>query len=108
MRKIGSMLVCCIGDRYRLRWIDELLQIYIKPDNVLVDWTEDHGEKVVTRVVLGDSDIACKLSEGESRLPPHAIGNSMWRSPEAQTGLTGRAGDVFSLGLVVSPPYTFG
>ena len=67
-----------------------------------MDWTEDDGKKVVTGVVLGDFDLACKLHEGESRLTRHAIGNAMWRSPEAQTGVTGRASDVYSLGLVVS------
>ncbi|KAH9840408.1 kinase-like protein [Teratosphaeria destructans] len=72
----------------------------VKPDNVLVDWTEDSGKKAVTRVVLGDFDVACKPNEGESRLTRHAIGNAMWRSPEAQTGVTGRASDVYSLGLV--------
>jgi len=67
-----------------------------------VDWTENDGKKTVTSVMLGDFDIARKLCEGESRLTPHAIGNVMWRSPEAQTGITGRASDVYSLGLVVS------
>ena len=71
-----------------------------------MNWTEDDGKKVVTGVVLGDFDLACKLNEGESRLTRHAIGNAMWRSPEAQTGVTGRASDVYSLGLVVSQAYS--
>ncbi|CZT15729.1 uncharacterized protein RCC_01563 [Ramularia collo-cygni] len=79
----------------------------IKPDNILVDWTSDReGNKVVTRVALGDFDIACKLREGEVHLTPHAIGNAMWRSPEGQTGLLTRASDIYSLGLVYI--YTLG
>lgn len=79
----------------------------VKPDNILVDWTCDSdGNKVVTDVALGDFDIACKLKQGESRITPHAIGNAMWRSPEGQTGISNRATDMFSLGLVVSHPYT--
>ncbi|CZS96161.1 uncharacterized protein RAG0_05596 [Rhynchosporium agropyri] len=73
----------------------------VKPDNVLVDWTCDsEGKKVVTAVALGDFDITCKLQEGESRLTPDAMGNAMWRSPEGQTGMTTRASDIYSLGLV--------
>ena len=72
----------------------------------MVDWTCDsEGKKVVTAVALGDFDITCKLKEGESRLTPHAVGNAMWRSPEGQTGITTRASDIYSLGLVVSPAY---
>ncbi|SMR50503.1 unnamed protein product [Zymoseptoria tritici ST99CH_1A5] len=79
----------------------------IKPDNVLVDWESDsEGNKTVTNVALGDFDIACKLKEGETRLTPHAVGNAMWRSPEAQTGISTRASDVYSLGLVYI--YTLG
>lgn len=70
---------------------------------MLVDWTCDsEGNKVVTNVALGDLDIACKLKEGETRLTPHAIGNAMWRSPEGHTGMSNRASDIYSLGLVVS------
>ncbi|KAF2724743.1 kinase-like protein [Polychaeton citri CBS 116435] len=73
----------------------------VKPDNILVDWTRDsEGRKVVTDVALGDFDIACKLKEGETRLTPHAVGNAMWRSPEGQTGISNRASDIYSLGLV--------
>lgn len=81
----------------------------IKPDNILVDWTSDsEGTKVVTDVALGDFDIACQLKPGESRLTRQAVGNAMWRSPEAQTGLSSRASDLYSLGLVVSPVYPQG
>ncbi|CAK3772217.1 Serine threonine- kinase ppk4 [Lecanosticta acicola] len=73
----------------------------VKPDNILVDWTCDsEGNKVITEVALGDFDIACKLKDGETRVTPYAVGNAMWRSPEGQTGISTRASDIYSLGLV--------
>ncbi|OHF03895.1 hypothetical protein CORC01_00757 [Colletotrichum orchidophilum] len=73
----------------------------LKPDNILVNWTcDDQGTKTVTDVVLGDFDIAYELQGGLSRQTPYAIGNVMWRSPEGQTGITSKASDVFSFGLV--------
>lgn len=76
----------------------------IKPDNILVNWTQDEeGNKTVTDVALGDFDIAFKSEAGESRETPYAIGNVMWRSPEGQTGRgVAKASDIFSFGLVVS------
>lgn len=99
--KTGFMPVCTART---LQSLSELTRSAedIKPDNVLVDWESDsEGNKTVTNVALGDFDIACKLKEGETRLTPHAVGNAMWRSPEAQTGISTRASDVYSLGLVV-------
>lgn len=78
----------------------------VKPDNILVNWTRNsEGNETVTNVALGDFDIACKLKEGETRLTPYAVGNTMWRSPEGQTGRSTRASDIYSLGLMVSPRY---
>ncbi|PPJ54271.1 hypothetical protein CBER1_06572 [Cercospora berteroae] len=75
--------------------------IDIKPDNVFVNWTCDQeGNKVVTKTALGDFDIACKLKYGETRITPHAMGNVMWRSPEAQACMANGATDIYSLGLV--------
>jgi serine/threonine protein kinase len=76
----------------------------IQPDNILVNWTDDgQGNKSVTDVVLGDFDIAYQLKDNESIRTPHAQGNAMWRSPEAQTGSgVSKASDVYSFGLVVS------
>jgi serine/threonine protein kinase len=78
----------------------------VKPDNILVNWTDDgQGNKSVTDVVLGDFDIAFQLKDNESLQTPHAQGNAMWRSPEAQTGSgVSKASDVYSFGLVVSFP----
>ncbi|KAK1672242.1 kinase-like domain-containing protein [Colletotrichum godetiae] len=80
----------------------------IKPDNILVNWTcDDQGTKTVTDVALGDFDIAYELPSGQlSRRTRSAIGNVMWRSPEGQTGITSKASDVFSFGLVCI--YVFG
>lgn len=75
----------------------------MKPDNILVDWACDQdGNKTVTKAALGDFDIALKLEDGKPLYGPHAVGNAMWRSPEAQTGRgVTKASDVFSFGLVV-------
>ncbi|KAK0368699.1 hypothetical protein CLIM01_13943 [Colletotrichum limetticola] len=73
----------------------------VKPDNVLVNWTcNAQGVKSVIDVALGDFDIAYKLQGELQRQTPHAIGNAMWRSPEGQTGISSKASDVFSFGLV--------
>lgn len=78
----------------------------IKPDNILVDWTDDDGDgqkKTVTKVALGDFDLAFHPPPGKRLYLPFPFGNVMWRSPEGQAGkgITA-ASDVFSLGLVVS------
>lgn len=75
----------------------------MKPDNVLVNWTEDEeGKKAIGDVALGDFDIAFKSEHGEPRVTPYAIGNVMWRSPEGQTGRgVTKASDIYSFGLVV-------
>ncbi|CAK1356851.1 unnamed protein product [Cercospora beticola] len=73
----------------------------IKPDNIFLDWTSDkNGNKVITKVALGDFDIACQLDANQVRITPHAVGNVMWRSPEAQTGMAIKPIDIYSLGLV--------
>ncbi|KJX93784.1 calcium/calmodulin dependent protein kinase [Zymoseptoria brevis] len=93
MRRVGE----AVQELHAKDWV----HADIKPDNVLIDWESDsEGNKTVTNVALGDFDIACKLKDGETRLTPHAVGNAMWRSPEAQTGISNRASDVYSLGLV--------
>lgn len=76
----------------------------MKPDNILVNWTSDSGNrKTVSDVALGDFDIAFKSEAGKARETPYAIGNAMWRSPEGQTGRgVTKASDIFSFGLVVS------
>lgn len=76
----------------------------MKPDNILVNWTcREEGSKVVTDVALGDFDIAFKLEGGKPRQTPCATGNTVWRSPEGQTGRgVTKAADIFSFGLVIS------
>jgi serine/threonine protein kinase len=91
----------CLGDSLRTT-ANSITDV--KPDNILVNWTDDgQGNKSVTDVVLGDFDIAYQLKDNESIRTPHAQGNAMWRSPEAQTGSgVSKASDVYSFGLVVS------
>jgi serine/threonine protein kinase len=81
----------------------------IKLDNILVNWTcDEEGTKTITDVALGDFDVAWKCPTNAAITGPHAVGNYMWRSPEAQTvrGMS-KASDVFSFGLVVSLPKLF-
>ncbi|KAM3416192.1 hypothetical protein BST61_g7798 [Cercospora zeina] len=93
MRSVGE----AIDELHSQDWV----HTDIKPDNVFVNWTCDQaGNKVITRTVLGDFDIACKLEDGETRITPHAVGNVMWRSPEAQACMANKATDIYSLGLV--------
>ncbi|PIA94291.1 hypothetical protein CB0940_08807, partial [Cercospora beticola] len=74
---------------------------WISSRTIFVNWTSDQeGNKVITKTVLGDFDIACKLKDGETRITPHAVGNVMWRSPEAQACMANKATDIYSLGLV--------
>lgn len=78
----------------------------VKPDNVFVNWTGvEEGNKTVTGATLGDFGIAYKQVGAMPLRSGVAIGNFMWRSPEAQTGsgMT-KASDIFSYGLVVSGP----
>lgn len=81
----------------------------IKPDNILVNWTcDEEGTKTITDVALGDFDIAWKCPTNAVITGRHAVGNHMWRSPEARTGKgMPKASDVFSFGLVVSLPKLF-
>lgn len=111
--------------------LDANKEVDVRPDNILVNWSGDKEEATtatdttaadtsatdttvtdttaieatVTKVALGDFDIAYKLQSGESRQTPYAIGNAMWRSPEGQTGRgVTKASDIFSFGLVASSP----
>jgi serine/threonine protein kinase len=86
-----------------------MLVVDIKPDNILVNWTcDDEGIKTITKVALGDFDIAFKLEPGALLHAAHAVGNAMWRSPEGQTGRgLSKASDVYSFGLVVSDSPSF-
>lgn len=82
------------------------LLLDVKPDNILVDWSQDkQGRVEIERVALIDLDCSLKLKGDRLlRLPgSQRIGNFMWRSPEGHTGLgIGKPSDVFAYGLVVS------
>lgn len=74
----------------------------------MVDWNlDEQGQVQIERVALIDLDISLKLKGDKLlRIPSmQRLGNSMWRSPEAQTGQgICKPSDVFSFGLVVSGP----
>ncbi|KAJ4392264.1 hypothetical protein N0V93_005889 [Gnomoniopsis smithogilvyi] len=78
------------------------IHIDVKPDNILVDWAyNERGEPKVSKVALGDFDLALKIVDDRPLRAPHAVGNVMWRSPEGQSGKgIAKASDIYSLGLV--------
>ncbi|KAM5489202.1 hypothetical protein MaudMau93_003699 [Microsporum audouinii] len=80
------------------------IHIDVKPDNVMVDYSWDKdGQLRPERVMLSDFDCSLKLKDKKLLRLPKGIklGNTMWRSPEGQTGQgIGKASDVFSYGLV--------
>lgn len=84
----------------------EMAILDVKPDNILVDWSQDkQGRVEAERVALIDLDCSLKLKGDRLlRLPgAQRIGNYMWLSPEGHTGLgIGKPSDLFSYGLVVS------
>ncbi|CAN9445066.1 unnamed protein product [Alternaria alternata] len=98
-KKILRQTAEAIQELHSKDWI----HIDIKPDNILVNWTcDEEGTKTITDVALGDFDIAWKCPTNAVITGRHAVGNHMWRSPEAQTGSgMSKASDIFSFGLVV-------
>ncbi|EGE09597.1 serine/threonine protein kinase [Trichophyton equinum CBS 127.97] len=73
----------------------------IKANNIMVDWKEENGEIVITRVQLVDI-------EDSAIIPPNcdilgkAVGNWMWRSPEAHVeARVNKPSDIFSFGNCV-------
>ncbi|KAF1994232.1 kinase-like protein [Amniculicola lignicola CBS 123094] len=92
----------CVGEAIQDLHGKDWIHNDVKPDNILVDWDSDQeGNLTVTNAALGDFDIAYNLPKGAVLQTRHAVGNAMWRSPEAQTGrgMT-MASDVYSFGLV--------
>ncbi|EFQ98890.1 serine/threonine protein kinase [Nannizzia gypsea CBS 118893] len=72
----------------------------IKAKNIMIDWEKEAGETVIHRVQLADL-------EDSAILPPNcnvlgkAVGNWMWRSPEAHAeARVNTSSDIFSFGLV--------
>ncbi|KAL3474299.1 kinase-like domain-containing protein [Aspergillus californicus] len=75
------------------------IHLDIKPDNVMINCSDNSGQLQIERAVLSDLDCALKL-EGD-RLLDARIGNVMWRSPEGQVGKgIGKPSDIFSYGLL--------
>ncbi|DAA76433.1 TPA_exp: Uncharacterized protein A8136_0747 [Trichophyton benhamiae CBS 112371] len=72
----------------------------IKANNILIDWKEENGELTIKRVQLADI-------EDSAIIPPNcdilgkAVGNWMWRSPEAHVeARVNKPSDIFSFGIV--------
>lgn len=76
----------------------------MKSDNILLMYTASPSEELnITQVSVADWDNAAKVKEGEAIIGTQ-VGNVMWRSPEAHTGIhIGKASDIFSFGVIVRP-----
>ncbi|KAF2220302.1 kinase-like domain-containing protein [Elsinoe ampelina] len=94
LREVGE----AIRELHHSGWVHNDL----KPDNILVNWTnDDRNHKIITDVILGDFDISLKQGDADPRHEQYAVGNVMWRSPEGQIGRRGTTmSDVYSFGLV--------
>jgi serine/threonine protein kinase len=74
----------------------------VKPDNVMVDFSDSGSEFVIENVQLSDLENAAYLPKGrciKGMLP----GNDNWRSPEGHLrGELNKPTDIFSFGAMVS------
>ncbi|QSS54054.1 calcium/calmodulin dependent protein kinase [Histoplasma capsulatum var. duboisii H88] len=78
----------------------DIVHTDIKANNILIDWKDENGEIAITRVQLADI-------EDSAVVPPNcdilrkAVGNWMWRSPEAHAETrVNKPSDIFSFGIV--------
>ncbi|KAL8727174.1 MAG: hypothetical protein Q9166_006211 [cf. Caloplaca sp. 2 TL-2023] len=70
----------------------------VKPNNVMVSYkTTENAVREVESVVLADTESAAKLNERQAIYTQ--VGNVLWRSPEAQTGIcVSKPSDIWSFG----------
>ncbi|KAL9625998.1 MAG: hypothetical protein Q9204_007667 [Flavoplaca sp. TL-2023a] len=74
----------------------------IKPNNVLVQWSQTSHGMIIDEVRLGDLEDSAYVPPG-SNIRGRQVGNQNWRSPEAHTeGRVNKSSDMFSFGIVVS------
>ncbi|MCJ1382427.1 hypothetical protein MMC17_005540 [Xylographa soralifera] len=81
----------------------------VKPNNIMISYTSrSDSTREIDGVFLSDTEAAAKVKEGEAIFLQ--VGNVLWRSPEAQTGISvGKASDVWSFGVTVyTPLFSYG
>lgn len=76
--------------------------IDIKPNNILIQWSQSSHGIIIDEVCLGDLEDSAYVPPG-SKIRGRQVGNQNWRSPEAHAeGCVNKPSDMFSFGLVVS------
>ncbi|MCJ1476952.1 hypothetical protein MMC13_005622 [Lambiella insularis] len=72
----------------------------IKPNNVLVQWSQTSYGITIDEVRLGDLEDSAYVPPG-SNIRGRQVGNQNWRSPEAHAeGRVNKSSDMFSFGIV--------
>ena len=76
----------------------------MKPNNILISFTpSSDGTLEIHGVAMADLEDAVKIMPNEAIYTQ--VGNILWRSPEAQTGIAvGKESDIWSFGVTVCPP----
>ncbi|KAL1590755.1 hypothetical protein WHR41_00954 [Cladosporium halotolerans] len=78
----------------------DVVHLDIKPDNILVDLSDDGQDTTIKKVQLTDLENAAHLPAGKC-VNGMLAGNANWRSPEAHfKGDLSKPADIFSFGLV--------
>ena len=74
----------------------------IKPNNIMLDWTEEDGNIAVQNVQIADIEDAVCVPD-RCNVTGRQFGNWMWRSPEAHaSGHCNKPTDIYSFAIVVS------
>ncbi|KAL8967275.1 MAG: hypothetical protein Q9197_005516 [Variospora fuerteventurae] len=72
----------------------------IKPNNILVQWSQTSHGIIIDEVRLGDLEDSAYVPPG-SNIRGRQVGNQNWRSPEAHAeGRVNKPSDIFSFGIV--------
>ncbi|KAL8978782.1 MAG: hypothetical protein Q9177_006310 [Variospora cf. flavescens] len=72
----------------------------IKPNNILVQWSQTSHGIIIDEVRLGDLEDSAYVPPG-SNIRGRQVGNQNWRSPEANAeGRVNKPSDMFSFGIV--------
>ncbi|KAL9097946.1 MAG: hypothetical protein Q9163_006298 [Psora crenata] len=72
----------------------------IKPNNILVEWSQTRDRMIIDDVRLGDLEDSAYVPPG-SNIRGRQVGNQNWRSPEAHAeGRVNKPSDMFSFGIV--------
>lgn len=83
----------------------DIVHLDIKPDNVLVNCSDDTSALIIDKIQLTDFENALPIFPGEENavFKGAVLGNEIWRSPEGHiASKIGKPTDMFAFGIVVS------